>query len=467
MIMRSYEEVLEAIESSRRFGKAPGVEVTKAVLEKLGHPDMGLSYIHVAGTNGKGSVCAFLESLAIAGGYKVGKFTSPHLIRFTERITVNRKEISTEDVTRLGNELLDIEFPLELTMFDYCLAMAVLYFKEQRCDFVILETGLGGRLDSTSALYEAPMACVITRIGFDHMAILGDTIEEIAGEKAGIIRPGCPVIVAPQEKKASTVIKKQYEKVNGVTKLYGRSKVPDILKEKQSFDFMEKPVDYASMFLKENYHIEKKEPEKTENTLTLVSRADMNRIKSLPLRMVGAYQLENAATALVTAEKTFLKSELLGPLLGKREIENSLCTAYWPGRMEILSRDPFLMVDGAHNANGVEALAKSLKKLYPGEDFHFVMGVMADKDYLQMIETLLPIANDFVTVTPENARALQGEELAKLIEERDVPARFEKDWKHVLDVYLNNAEAFEGEKLICFGSLYFIGDVKSYLECYR
>ncbi len=431
---RTLEEVLNNIEHARRFGKEPGVKVTAQVLQQLDHPESNLPYIHVAGTNGKGSVCAFLEQLAMQSGKRVGKFTSPHLIRFNERITVNQKEISDEAIVRLGNFLLEQDFGVELTMFDYCLVMAILYFKEQNCDVVILETGLGGRLDSTEALKQNPLACVITRIGYDHMAILGNTLKEIAGEKAGIIRENVPVISAPQEPEAGAVISAVAEKM--APGLYGE-----------------------------------------------VTGADLEALRNIPLRMIGEYQLENAATAL----KAFRMIHAGGMTIEEEQL--ALSKATWPGRMEILWEKPFLMVDGAHNSNGVEALANSLKALYPKEKFRFVMGVLADKDYLKMIELLLPMAESFVTVTPESSRALQGRELAELIQSRGVEAHFEPDWKHYLlhlkdeakDESINESineskaesinESKEDvksdsaqKKVICFGSLYFIGAVKKFLQ---
>jgi dihydrofolate synthase/folylpolyglutamate synthase len=200
----TYEEVLDIIENSRRFGNIPGVEVTRRMLEKLGKTERCFPFIHVAGTNGKGSTCAFLSSIFKEAGLKVGLFTSPHLIDFCERIRINGEMVPREEVTRLGNFLLSQDFGVTPTMFDYCLVMAILYFEECGCDVVVFETGLGGRLDSTNALGN-PAVSVITRIGFDHMGILGDTLEKIAGEKAGIIKPGVPVVFATQEEEAMRV----------------------------------------------------------------------------------------------------------------------------------------------------------------------------------------------------------------------------------------------------------------------
>ena len=394
--MYDYEQVLEIIENSRRFGNRPGVEVTAVMLEKLGNPQRGLPFIHVAGTNGKGSVCAFLNRIFMEAGWKVGLFTSPHLINFRERIKVNDQMITKADVMRLGNRILTVDYGVNATMFDYCLLMAVLYFQEQNCDLAIIETGLGGRLDSTNAL-GLPEVAVITRIGYDHMAVLGETLAEIAEEKAGILKPGAPAVFAPQESEALAVLKKHQEGI-------------------------------------------------------CVSSADLKKVAEMKEDLLGTYQLENAAAAMLAAE-ILLKKEQVPNI--QQVIRRGLKKTYWPGRMEVLSEAPYFMVDGAHNSNGIHALKTSLIVRYPSEKFHFVMGVMADKDYENMIVELLPLAIDFVTVTPDCERALQAEQLAQQIKERGIPA---KSVKNVRDVLMLPVE---GEKTIALGSLYFIGELKA------
>ena len=292
-----------------------------------GQPQNGMPFIHVAGTNGKGSVCAFLTSVFREAGLKVGTFISPHLIDFEERIMVDGRQISREDVTRIGNVLLEQEFGVTPTMFDYCVLMAVLYFKEQNCDLVIMETGLGGRLDSTNALGN-PVVSVITRIGYDHMNILGNTIEEIAQEKAGIIKARVPVVIAPQESEALAVLQRAAA-AKGVR-------------------------------------------------ARCVQEKDLQGAKALQPGLLGAYQRENAATAMCAAQVAWTGCRIEKEKM-KTVIARGIHRAVWPGRMEILSTEPFLMVDGAHNSNGIHALRTSLEELYPEEKFHFVMGVMADK----------------------------------------------------------------------------------------
>lgn len=395
--MYNYQEVIDKIENSRRFGNLPGVEVTKRMLATLGNPQDGLAFIHVAGTNGKGSTCAFLTNILAKAGLKCGCFTSPHLIHFEERITVDQQMIPKEVVTRLGNELLSIDFGVTPTMFDYCLVMAVLYFKECGCNVAVMETGLGGRLDSTNALGN-PMVAVITRIGYDHMAILGNTLTEIASEKAGILKENVPAIFAPQEEEALAVLRK--------------------------------------------------------HPGTLVSSEDMEKVAFMKPGLVGEYQLENGAAAMLAAQK-FLSQIGFDEERADAAIEAGIHTAIWKGRMEILSREPYLMVDGAHNSNGIHALKTSLMKLYPDEKFHFVMGVMADKDYEKMIEELLSLAIDFVTVTPESSRALQAESLAEKIRSQGIPARSMASVADVLTL------PRVGEKTIALGSLYFIGELEA------
>ena len=369
--MYTYKEVIDKIENAKRFGNLPGIEITKILLEELGHPEKNIPFVHVAGTNGKGSTCAFLGRILSGAGYKVGVFTSPHLIDFEERITISGDMISKETVTRLGNQLLELKLDVHPTMFDYCLAMALLYFKEQNCDLMILETGLGGSKDSTTAV-GVPLVSVITKIGYDHMELLGDSLEKIAGEKAGI----------------------------------------------------------------------------SECDMFQVSENALQWVGNHKLGLQGGHQVENAAAAVLAVN--CLKKQF--PTT-KQQLEEGLLNVHWRGRLELLSNQPFLLIDGAHNAHGVHALKCSLQELYPNQKFHFIMGVMADKDYPEMIAELLLLAVDFVTVTPDSSRALQSEELAKIICERGVAAKSIESVDAIWDI-LNDDGYY-----VAFGSLYFIGEL--------
>ena len=407
--MRTYEEVIRQIENTHRFGNLPGVEVMEHVLKQLAGINGKLPFVHIAGTNGKGSVCAFMTEIFRKSGLKAGAFISPHVVFFEERISVNGQMISREDVARLGNKLLDTDFGVNLTMFDYCLAMALMYFTEQGCDIMVIETGLGGRLDSTNAI-GLPLATVITKIGYDHVAILGDKLEDIAREKAGIIKTGSHVFSEQQEEEAEAVIR-----------------------------------DAA---------------DKCQVQLTFVTKEEIEAASKYNLSLLGVHQWENAAVAKLAAEyvlEKFINAAVTdGNKLKKNEPEiiSALRETVWQGRMEILSQKPFFMVDGAHNGHGVLALRDSLKTLYPCEKFHMIMAVMADKDYKAMVEELLPYAEDFVAVNMDNSRALQAKDLAEFINSRGVKA----DCVDSVEEALRTLRA--DTKNLAFGSLYFIGEIK-------
>lgn len=407
--MRTYEEVIRQIENTHRFGNLPGVEVMEHVLKQLAGINDKLPFVHIAGTNGKGSVCAFMTEIFRRSGLKAGAFISPHVVVFEERISVNGQMISREDVARLGNKLLDTDFGVNLTMFDYCLAMALMYFTEQDCDIMVIETGLGGRLDSTNAI-GLPLATVITKIGYDHVAILGDKLGDIAREKAGIIKTGSHVFSEQQEEEAEAVIR-----------------------------------DAA---------------DKCQVQLTFVTKEEIEAASKYNLRLLGVHQWENAAVAKLAAEyvlEKFINAAVTdGNKLKKNESEiiTALRETVWQGRMEILSQNPFFMVDGAHNGHGVLALRDSLKTLYPCEKFHMIMAVMADKDYKAMVEEILPYAEDFVAVNIDNSRALQAKDLAEFINSRGVKA----DCVDSVEEALKTLRA--DTKNLAFGSLYFIGEIK-------
>lgn len=420
----TYEEVLDNIENQRRFGHLPGVEVSEQMLKKLGNPQREMPFIHIAGTNGKGSVAAFLCAILREAGLKTGIFISPHLVDFEERIQVNGEMISKEDVTRLGNRLLKEEYEVTPTMFDYCLGMGMLYFREQCCDVVILETGLGGKLDSTNAV-GTPVVSVITKIGYDHTEILGTSLAEIAAEKAGIIKKGTRLVTESQKQEAIDVILAVAEKAGVKScRQVELSEIRDTVYKdgKQEFSY-------------QGY-------------------------ERFTMGLLGKHQYENATAAILAAEEFF---EETGVLYTKEIIREGVKKAAWQGRMEVLSEKPYFLVDGAHNSNGVETLAESLKQMFPGEKFHFIMGVMADKDYEKMVECLVPLALDFKTITVEYRRALQAEKLAECIRKKGVQALSETK---ITDCILPEKLSKE-HRTVAFGSLYFIGEIKKLWTEYR
>lgn len=421
----SYEEVINEIESKRRFGNLSGREITECMLDRLSSPQQGLNWIHIAGTNGKGSVSAFLCSILQEAGLKVGMFTSPHLVDFRERIRINGEMISREDAGRLGSKLLAQDFGVHPTMFDYCLVMAVLYFKEKNCDAAIMETGLGGRLDSTNAL-GIPAVSVITKIGYDHMAVLGDTLEKIAAEKAGIIKKGTKLIIESQKEEVEEV----FRKAAG-----------------------EHEIEYCEIINPDEIT--------KEGYFGGIQSFSFRNYKELRMRMLGIHQYENAAAAILAAEAFMNNSGAGNPILKKSWVRDGIFQTVWDGRMQLISKEPFLMVDGAHNSNGVEALKESLMYLFPDEKFHFIMGVMADKDYEKMVEELIPLALDFTAVTVESERALQAERLAECIRKKGIHSAGSSD----LAECLKKITCGENRgKTVAFGSLYFVGEIEAHFR---
>jgi dihydrofolate synthase/folylpolyglutamate synthase len=358
-----YTEAIQFLYDLRLFGAKFGLENTFKLAALAGNPQDRLRFIHVAGTNGKGSTCAMLENIYRAAGLRVGLFTSPHLISFRERIQVNRRLIPEVAVVRLVGELQPLlkQFPTghHPTFFEVVTVMALKFFSEQKCDLVIWETGLGGRLDATNIV--TPLAGVITNIQFDHQQWLGDTLEKIAAEKAGIIKPGVPVITAADEPEALAVIEKT-----------AREKHAPLIK-----------VGQAS------------------------SLSSAGKMPAPPL--IGDHQKLNAALALATIET--LQNKIAA---SDSAIRTGLETVNWPGRLQLVTRpsgQKFLL-DGAHNVAGAKVLRKTLEKHFGGTRRILVLGVLQDKDWRHICETLAPLAARILTVPVSSERTANARELA-------------------------------------------------------
>lgn len=403
-------DVITKIENMTRFNKEPGKILTGKLLAARAEDGMapwGVPFIHVAGTNGKGSTTAYLSTILQKCGYRVGMFTSPHLIDFTERLQVNGVQITRERACELAEAALEsgLRRGIEGGMFDYCVVMAVEYFAEQGCDIAVMETGIGGKLDSTNCL-GVPVVSVITPVGMDHMSILGNTVEEIAAEKAGIIKNGAPAVLAAQVPAADQVL----------TAACAEQEVAVY----RGPDYREKAA-------------------------------------GLTLGLTGSYQVDNAATAL--AAVAALREQ--GWNLPEDKVIEALAETRWPGRLEKISSHPDVYLDGAHNMHGVKALRASLAQLYPDRKLNFLMGVLADKDYMEMLEEMLPLAARIDTVTPDSGRALQGAELSRLIQARGIPSKFYENTQEALAAM---KQAGPDDVICIFGSLYFIGELEAMLQ---
>lgn len=426
-----------------------GLDRIRELLERLGRPQDRLKFVHVAGTNGKGSICAYLASILNAAGHRTGMFTSPYIERFEERIRVNSAMISPDelrDVTlavREHAEAMAEETGGHPTEFELMTAVALEHFARCGCDIVVLEVGLGGRLDSTNVI-DAPEACVIARIGLDHTALLGNTLAAIAGEKAGIIKEGNAVVSWPQESEAMAVIE------HAAAEHGCELRVPDFAQLEEGAIRWE---DGASPFRSFSYR------EWTD----------------LRTGILGSYQPQNATVAL----------EVVSVLRGRgwhipdEAVRAGVARTRWPGRFEIVeggsSPDGFaIVVDGGHNPQGARALADSLAEVFPGRKPVFVIGVLEDKDYPRMLEDVLPLGSAFVCVTPDNPRALPAHKLARAIRwtgqdllgcSACVNPVVARDFENAIR---RARELADPDGLICaFGSLYSVAALKEAVRATR
>ena len=417
-------EALNYIHSVSWMGTIPGLERISELLKRLGNPERALKFVHIAGTNGKGSTAAMLASVLTKAGYRTGLYTSPYILRFNERMQVNGVQIPDETVCEL-TELIRphadamADHPSE---FEIVTAMGFEYFRREKCDIVVCEVGMGGDWDATNVIQNTECA-VIVNIGLDHTQVLGSTVEEIARTKAGIVKPGRPC-----------VLYRQLPSVEAVYDEVCTAKCAPLCK-----------VDFGA--------------------LTPLSdglegqRFDWKDLKDLHLPLLGAHQLKNACTALTTLQ--VLRGR--GWRIGDDAIREGLASVTWPGRFQLLRREPLFIVDGGHNPQCLEALEQAIRKYLPGKKLVFLNGCMADKDYGDMFRWLLPYAREFVTVTPRNPRALPAEELSRYITENLGAAATPCDT--VAEGVRTAIERAGEDGAVCAcGSLYMIGDIVEALE---
>ena len=353
-----------------------GLERMRDFMHALGDPQEKLRYVHIAGTNGKGSACVMTQSILTAAGFRTGLYISPHLDQFNERISIDGETISDADLRRLAARVRAAAETLgeEPTDFEMVTAMAFCWFEEQHCDLVVLEVGMGGRLDATNVI-SSPEVCAIMHIGLDHTEFLGDTVEKVAAEKAGILKPGADCVLYHQLPGVMDVVQQRFADVN-----------PDaaahlIITDPTAFTARARTID-GQVF-------------------------DYRNRPELRIQLLGNYQMENAMAVLDIIDCLIRR----GWGITENAIRAGLAQATWPGRFEVLSRDPLLIVDGAHNPNGVEALVDTIRAYFPDQKINFVMGVMKDKDYHTMLRLIAPYAARFITELPDAHRALRPEQL--------------------------------------------------------
>ena len=415
----TYEEALSFIHCTDWKGSKLGLERMQELLSRLGNPERELKYVHVAGTNGKGSTCTLLAAILQEAGYKTGLYTSPHLFRVNERFRINGIDctdeeliLSAEAVKAAADAMVD-----QPTEFEIITAMAFWYYARKKCDVVVLEVGLGGRIDATNVI-PAPEVAVITNLGLEHTEILGDTIEKIAFEKAGIIKPGCTAVAYRSESAALEVLRRVCAE-RGVPLTVAR------------FD----GISVTDRSLR-------------GQTFSWEDHTDLR------LRLLGDHQLCNAVTVLETVAA--LRER--GWMISRDAVYAGMEKAQWEARFEVLSEDPLFIADGAHNPQCVEALRDSLRQLLPERKVVFLTGVLADKDYEHMMSMLLPFADSFVCLTPDSPRALDKEALAELLTGKGFPCETADTVERGIVKALLRAQ---GKPVVACGSLYMMGDIRS------
>ena len=427
----NYQEALEFIEKSHKFGMKLGLENTFKLLELLGNPQDKLKFIHVAGTNGKGSVCSFISSILKEEGYKVGLYTSPYLETFTERIRLNGNNIPEKDVARIitiMKEKIDkmvsegYSYPTE---FEIETVMAFYYYYEQEVDYVVLEVGLGGRYDATNVIKS--LVSVITSISLDHTGILGDTLGKIAYEKAGIIKEDSITVVYKQSKEAEEVIK-------------------SVCKEKNT-RYIE--ADFENLVIKKS----------DINSQIFDCIIIDEKFENMEISLIGDHQINNAVLALTVIK--VLKDEK-NIKISDNSIKKGLTNTKWAGRIEKIGDNPIFIIDGAHNEDGAKSLARALENHFNGKKMTLLIGMLKDKDIDSVLQILINKFEKVITTTPDSDRAINSEELKEMIEKYidnviSIP-KIEDAVKYILE----NAE--KDEIIISAGSLYMIGHVRQLVK---
>ncbi len=396
-----------------------------ALCSRLGDPQKKLKFVHITGTNGKGSTLAFLRSILTTAGLRTGSFTSPELVDYEEQVQIDGEMIPQEAVARhLSTVITAAEemrqegrfFP---SPFEMTLAMAFLYFLEEGCDIVLLEVGMGGKTDATNVI-ESPLLALFVRISLDHTQILGDTLTAIAREKAGIIKAGTKVLSLPQPKEAEQVLQETCQKLH----------VP--------LEIIEPPAKLLSRSV-----------EGQSFYLPLTDEA-------VRIPLLGTYQPENASLA---AEAASCVLEQLGyhTLCNINDmISEGLAHTTWPCRFELISKDPYVLVDGGHNVQGARVLSESLRAYFPEKKITFIFGVLKDKDYREIIKIMGPLAKEFITVAPDSPRAMDAVELADYLREKGYSARPAASYEEAVSLGLAACD----DVLLAFGSLYFVGKLR-------
>lgn len=418
----NYKEARVYLDEVSKYGSVLGLESIRELLRRLGDPQNELKFIHISGTNGKVSVLAYLSTILSGAGYRTGRYISPTLFSYRERIQVDGEYIEKESiachVTAIAAAAEDMQkagLPSP-TVFEIETALAFLYFKEKRCDIVTLEVGCGGLLDATNVITTTLME-VIASISMDHTDLLGDTLAKIAAQKAGIIKPDTMVVSAQQKSEAAQVIEDTCKEQHCTLQMVDESKISNVHygAEGQTFSY--------------------------------------KTWENVAISLAGSYQIKNAALAL----EGVAALRKLGYALSDQQVREGLLHTAWRGRFTTLRRDPTVIIDGAHNPAAALELKESLERYFPGKTLYFVMGMFKDKDYAQVIDLTAPLARHIITVeTPGNPRAMPARELAEAVGKVNPSVEWADSVAHGVEKAL--AMAGKEDAVIVFGSLSFLGE---------
>ena len=432
---------ISLIEELKKRGSVPGLDAIEGLLEELGHPEDNLKIVHIAGTNGKGSIFAYLSSILIAAGFKVGRYISPTISCYEERFQINGEYITKDKLARLYNIVEEAmkreeeKTGLKPTLFEVETAISFLYFKEEKVDYALIEVGMGGRMDATNVIRH-PELTVISSISYDHQAFLGDTLEEIAWQKAGIIKESCPVVLSENSDEVCKVIEQEATK----------KKVKCIEIKPTDYEVLSE-TPYGSTFLWKEQRYETKLP--------------------------GRHQVSNAVTALAASKYLFRKdyeknnarkaiAKKLDEMNVKSAQQGGIIRTCWPGRLEVLKKEPLFYRDGAHNPDGAKKLAAFLQKYFTNKKIIYIMGVLKDKEYKKMLRYLMPMAKEVYVFKPKNERGLSAQILADTIKEvADVSVTIESDVNAAVFRALDTAKP--DDVLVACGSLSFMEEMEDIL----
>lgn len=427
----NYKEAREYLDQVSRGGSVLGLDNMKELLKRLGNPQDHLKFVHISGTNGKGSVLAYLSTIFMEAGYQTGRYISPVLFSYREKIQINEKFIEREDLARLTTRIRAAAEDMHScgagipTIFEMETALAFLYFAEKQCNIVILETGLGGALDATNVI-TTPVIEVITSISMDHMEFLGDTIEKIAAQKAGIIKPHTGVVSAVQRPEALEVIQDVCREKNCMLQVVEPAQIKNVTcgYEGQGFSY-----------------------KKWEN---------------IRISLMGSYQIKNGVLALEAVEA--LRKQ--GYEISDTAVYQGMKRAVWKGRFTVISKEPMILMDGAHNPAAAEELVRSLKLYYPGKKYHYIYGTFRDKDYTEVIRITAPMADHIITVeTPGNPRALPACELKKAVAEVNPSVEAAESLRAAVNRAIERMD--RDTVLVIFGSLSFLGEAEMAVSRYK